>query len=256
LYGDLDISIIDELPPGRKHITTYIVDSSMRERINNLIRKNIMEGRQVYIVCPLVEESDVVEAKAASELAARIARIDFNDLKVGLIHGKMKIKEKELTMESFVNGETNILVSTTVIEVGINIPNASLMIVENAERFGLAQLHQLRGRVGRGVHQSYCILYNESRNEIARKRMKVLEKTGDGFVISEKDLELRGPGEFFGTRQHGIPDLKIANLYSDMDILKKAQQAALGILDQDKLLATPENMMLKERVKDRMEVWI
>lgn len=254
LYGDLDISVIDELPPGRKRIDTYIVDGSMRERINNFIRKNVGEGRQVYIVCPLVEESDAVEAKAASELAARIAGQDFKDLNVGLIHGKMKPKDKEMIMEGFAEGKINILVSTTVIEVGVNVPNASLMVIENAERFGLAQLHQLRGRVGRGVHQSYCILYNESRNEVAVERMKVMEKTGDGFLISEKDLELRGPGEFFGTRQHGIPDLKIANLYRDLDILKKAQEAANEILDHDKMLEIPENRQLREKVRERFEV--
>ena len=251
LYGDLDISVIDELPPGRKRITTYSVDRSMRERINNFIRKNVSEGRQVYIVCPLVEESEAIEAKAASELAQRIAEQDFKDLEVGLIHGRMKPKEKEAIMEGFVSGRINILVSTTVIEVGVNVPNATLMVVENAERFGLAQLHQLRGRVGRGEHKSYCILYNESGTEISRERMKVMEKTGDGFIISEKDLELRGPGEFFGTRQHGIPELKIANLFRDMDILKTTQEAAQELLGQDKRLEAPENRLLRQGMRER-----
>ena len=231
LYGDLDISIIDELPPGRKPVKTYVVNNSMRERVNNFIRKKVGEGRQVYIVCPLVDESDAIEARSAIEMAENIAANDFSDLRVGLIHGKLSSKEKEQTMKLFAEGKIDILVSTTVIEVGVNVPNATVMVVEDAERFGLAQLHQLRGRVGRGDHQSYCILYNESNNEISRQRMEIMAKTNNGFVIAEKDLEIRGPGEFFGTRQHGIPQLKIANLYKDLDILKKAQQAAFEIMN-------------------------
>lgn len=251
LYGDLDISIIDELPPGRKPVKTYAVDESMRTRINNFIRRKVQEGRQVYIVCPLVEESDAIDAKSALETAERIAKIDFPDLRVGLIHGKMKSKEKEEIMNDFVEGKIDILVSTTVIEVGVNVPNATVMVVENAERFGLAQLHQLRGRVGRGEHQSYCILYNSGDSEIARQRMKIMEKTNDGFVISEKDLELRGPGDFFGTRQHGIPDLKIANLYRDIEILKTAQKAALELMEQDRFLEKPENRLLKSKISEK-----
>jgi ATP-dependent DNA helicase RecG len=251
LYGDLDISIIDEMPPGRKPIETYAVNNSMRNRINVFIRKKVAEGRQVYIVCPLVEDSDAIEAKSASKLAEKIANEDFRDLRVGLIHGKMKSKDKDNIMNAFVSGDIDILVSTTVIEVGVNVPNATLMVIENAERFGLAQLHQLRGRVGRGEHQSYCILYNESDSYIARERMKIMQKTNDGFIISEKDLELRGPGEFFGTRQHGLPDLKIANLYRDMEILKKAQQAAVELLKRDRILESGDNMKLKEKVYER-----
>ena len=251
LYGDLDISVIDELPPGRKKVETYAVDASMRERINKFIRKQVNEGRQVYIVCPLVEESDAVEAKAASELADQLANRTFSDFNVALIHGKMKSSEKETVMSHFVAGEINVLVSTTVIEVGVNVPNASLMVVENAERFGLAQLHQLRGRVGRGQYQSFCVLFNESRSVVSRERMKVMESTSDGFIISEKDLELRGPGDFFGTRQHGIPELKIANLYRDMEILKKAQEAALKLTAQDKLLKSPENQSLGLAVREK-----
>jgi len=251
LYGDLDISIIDELPPGRMPVKTYAVDSGMRERIEKFIRKQVSEGRQVYIVCPLVEESDAVEAKAASELAEQLAHKTFSDLRVGLIHGKMKPSEKEAVMSRFIAGETDILVSTTVIEVGVNVPNATLMVVENAERFGLAQLHQLRGRVGRGQHQSYCILFNDSKSEVAWERMKVMEKTSDGFVISEKDLELRGPGDFFGTRQHGIPEFKIANLYKDMDILKEAQDAALKLMEKDRYFQDPANKLLGQAVKEK-----
>jgi ATP-dependent DNA helicase RecG len=251
LYGDLDISIIDELPPGRKKVLTYAVDSGMRERVNNFIRKQVNEGRQVYIVCPLVEESDAVEAKSASELSAELAQKTFSDLKVGMIHGKMRPAEKEDVMARFAAGDIDILVSTTVIEVGVNVANATLMVVENAERFGLSQLHQLRGRVGRSEYQSYCILFNDNKSEVTRERMKVMEKTSDGFVISEKDLELRGPGDFFGTRQHGIPDLKIANLYRDVEILKKAQEAAIKLFETDRAMQSPENRLLGEAVRER-----
>lgn len=253
LYGDLDISVIDELPPGRKKVETYAVDSAMRDRINKFIRKQVSQGRQVYIVCPLVEESDAVEAKAASELADQLSHKTFSDLRVALIYGKMKPAEKDTVMSQFAKGDTDILVSTTVIEVGVNVPNASLMVVENAERFGLAQLHQLRGRVGRGEYQSYCVLFNESRARVAAERMKVMTQTADGFLISEKDLELRGPGDFFGTRQHGIPELKIANLYKDMEILKKAQEAALKLIEQDRLLESPENWLLGRAVREKFE---
>lgn len=251
LYGDLDISIIDELPPGRQKIKTYSVGSSMRERINKFIRKQVAEGHQVYIVCPLVEESDEVEAKAAIELANRLSKETFCDLKVSLVHGKMKPSEKNLSMSDFVDGKTDIIVSTTVIEVGVDVPNATLMVVENAERFGLAQLHQLRGRVGRGKSQSYCILFNESKSDISRERMSIMEKTADGFIIAEKDLELRGPGDFFGTRQHGIPELKIANLYRDMEILKKVQEAAAEIKNNDSMLNSPVNRLLAIAVKEK-----
>ncbi len=251
LYGDLDISVIDQLPPERKPVKTYCADNGMRGRINEFIRKKVMEGRQVYIVCPLVEDSDTVNAESASGLAERIAKSDFNDLSVGLIHGRMRSKEKEDVMKRFVRGEISILVSTTVIEVGVNVPNATVMVIENAEMFGLAQLHQLRGRVGRGSCQSYCILYNNGKSQVADERMKIMASSNDGFLISEKDLELRGPGEFFGTRQHGIPDLKIANLYRDMDILKLAQQAAFAILKEDSLLSSHQNARLKQKVMER-----
>ncbi|QNU65488.1 ATP-dependent DNA helicase RecG [Ruminiclostridium herbifermentans] len=233
LYGDLDISIIDELPPGRKPIKTYSVNESMRERINNFIRETVQAGQQVYIVCPLVEESEEIEAKSAVVTAEDISKNVFKDLKVGIIHGKMKSNEKESIMRSFKDGEISILVSTTIIEVGVNVPNATLMVIENAERFGLAQLHQLRGRVGRGGTQSYCILFNQSNSKVSKERMKIMAQSNDGFVISEKDLEIRGPGEFFGTKQHGLPELKIANLYKDLEILKLAQEGAKEIAIKD-----------------------
>ena len=250
IYGDLDISVLDELPPGRKKIKTYVVDETMRDRINNFVRKEAAAGRQVYVVCPLVEESEEIEAKSAVEIADRMAH-EFRDLTVALIHGKMRPSEKDEVMKRFVSGEVKILVSTTVIEVGVNVPNATLMIIENAERFGLAQLHQLRGRVGRGVEQSYCILFNEGKNEVAAQRMSIMEKSEDGFVISEKDLELRGPGEFFGTRQHGIPDLKIANLYKDIEILKKAQLAARSIISGARETKGEDSRALIGKAKER-----
>ncbi|MDF2524454.1 MAG: ATP-dependent helicase RecG [Clostridiales bacterium] len=253
LYGDLDISIIDELPPGRKPIKTYSADNSMRDRINSFIRKIVSEGRQVYIVCPLVEESEMIEAKSATEFSERIALQDFSELRVGLIHGKMRPKDKDDVMRGFVDGDLDILVSTTVIEVGVNVPNATVMVIENAERFGLAQLHQLRGRVGRGEHQSFCILYNEGKSNISKERMKVMQKTGDGFIISEKDLELRGPGEFFGTRQHGLPEFKIANIYKDMELLKVAQSAAMELLNDDPELRSEDCRLLKEKIVEKFK---
>lgn len=244
LYGDLDISIIDELPPGRKPIKTYSVNEGMRERINNFIREKVIEGRQVYIVCPLVEESEEIDAASAIVTAEDISNNVFKDLKVGIIHGKLKSSEKELIMKSFVTGEISILVSTTIIEVGVNVPNASVMVIENAERFGLAQLHQLRGRVGRGGDQSYCVLFNQSHSKVSKERMKIMSQSNDGFVISEKDLEIRGPGEFFGTKQHGLPEMKIANLYKDMEILKLAQVCAKEMIKEDPGLM--RNIKLKQ----------
>ncbi len=248
LYGDLDISIIDELPPGRKPIKTYSVNEAMRDRINNFIRKMVNEGRQVYIVCPLVEESEEINAASAVVTAEDISNNVFKDLKVGIIHGKMKSSEKESIMKSFVSGEISILVSTTIIEVGVNVPNATIMVIENAERFGLAQLHQLRGRVGRGDTQSYCLLFNQSNSKVSRERMKIMSQSNDGFVISEKDLELRGPGDFFGTKQHGIPELKIANLYKDIEILKLAQNCAKEMIIDDPGLK--KNIKLKKHLAE------
>lgn len=253
LYGDLDISIIDELPPNRKKIETYAVTKRMEERINNFIKKQINEGRQAYIVCPLVEDSEdeSMDLKSVLTLYETYKKEIFPDYKVEYIHGKMKPKEKEDIMERFKNGEINILISTTVIEVGVDVPNASVMVIEDAQRFGLAQLHQLRGRVGRGEYESYCILKYNGNGQNTKERMKVMCETNDGFIISQKDLELRGSGDFFGTAQHGIPDFKIANLFTDMDILKLSQEAAISIINKDIKLEKEENKLLKELVKDK-----
>lgn len=252
LYGDLDISIIDELPPGRQPIETKAFDSKKRDFIyTNFVRDEIDKGRQVYIVCPLVEESEAVEAKAAEDLKEELKQKYFSDLNVEVLHGKMKPSLKDQIMNDFKNNEIQILVSTTVIEVGVNVPNATLMIIENAERFGLAQLHQLRGRVGRGKHKSHCILIYSSKTNICKERMEIMEETNDGFKISEKDLEIRGPGEFFGTRQHGLPELKVANIFKHIKILKLAQEEAKNILKDDKNLNKNENLLLKREIIEK-----
>lgn len=251
LYGDLDVSIIDSLPPDRKPIKTYVVDERMRERVYRFIRKNIAEGRQAYIVCPLVEESESLEVESATGLVEKIRDDALKGLRVGLIHGKMKGIEKDDVMKRFSNGQLDVLVSTTVIEVGVNVPNANIMVIENAERFGLAQLHQLRGRVGRGPYQSYCILFNQGKSQIARQRMEIMATSNDGFAISEKDLELRGPGDIFGVRQHGLPEFKIANLYRDMDVLKDVQKAAKYIMSE-RLLEKDESWRLLAGIVEKM----
>lgn len=231
LYGDLEISIIDELPPGRKPVKTYSVAGEMRNRIYNFVADNVRKGMQAYIVCPLVEETEKSDLENAEELKKKLSQA-FSDIKVGLMHGKMKAKDKDEIMSAFVTGDVDVLVSTTVIEVGVNVPNANIMVVENADRFGLSQLHQLRGRVGRGGEQAYCILLTDVENEITQKRMETMCASNDGFYISEQDLTLRGPGDFFGTRQHGLPEMKIANLFEDKDILKISQEAAKYIADR------------------------
>ena len=247
LYGDLDVSVINEMPPGRKEVKTYSVDENMRERINNFMIKNINEGRQVYIVCPMVNENEATELKAVTEFAKSLQNTVFSGYTVDVIHGKLKGTEKDEIMSRFVSGETNVLVSTTVIEVGVNVPNASVMVIENAERFGLSQLHQLRGRVGRGQWQSYCIMFCDG-GEVAQNRMKVMTDTNDGFVIAEQDLKLRGPGEFFGTSQHGLPPLTIANLYEDLDLVKISGDAVTDILNADSNLSNPENKIIRQDV--------
>ena len=251
LYGDLDISIIDELPPGRKPIETLAIEKKKRESYYmSKVRSEIEKGRQVYVVCPLVEESETLDLKSASEVYDELRYDFFKDLRVGLLHGKMKASEKDQVMEAFKNHELDILVSTTVIEVGVNVPNASMMIIENAERFGLAQLHQLRGRVGRGSEKSYCTLIYGSKTEICRHRMAIMEETNDGFKISEKDLELRGPGDFFGTRQHGLPELRVANLFKHMKILRLVQKEAREIYAQDPALRVKDNEGIRLKIEE------
>lgn len=235
LYGDLDVSIIDQLPPGRQKIQTFAVSNSYHPRVYAFLRKLIAQGRQAYIVCSMVEETEEPgdERKAVTEYAQHLQREIFPDLRVAFVHGKMKPKEKQSVMNAFAAGETDILVSTTVIEVGVDVPNAAVMVVENAERFGLSQLHQLRGRVGRGAYQSYCILISDSRSEDTRARLKIMVKSTDGFQIAEEDLRLRGPGDFFGVRQHGLPGLKLADLGFDTRLLQEAQDAADALLSAD-----------------------
>lgn len=247
LYGDLDISIIDELPPNRKKVDTFAVTKGMEERINKFVREQIDAGRQSYIVCPLVEESEEINAESVLELAEKYKEV-FKEYRVEYIHGKLRPKEKEAIMQEFKSGSIDILIATTVIEVGVDVPNSNIMIIENAERFGLATLHQLRGRVGRGEYKSYCILKYQGTSDLIKQRMKVMTDTNDGFVISEKDLELRGSGEFFGTRQHGLPEFKIANLFEDMEILKGVQSVAITIIQEDPNLEEEKNILLKELI--------
>lgn len=253
LYADLDISIIDELPPNRKKIDTFAVTKGLENRVNNFIKKQINEGRQVYVVCPLVEESEEINAKSVMELAKKYKNDIFREYRVEYLHGKMKTKEKDTIMEKFKKGDIDILISTTVIEVGVNVPNASIMVVENAERFGLAQLHQLRGRVGRGKYKSYCILKYQGNSEVIKQRMKIMQDTNDGFVISEKDLELRGSGEFFGTRQHGLPEFKIASIYEDMEMIKSIQSIAIKILNEDPELKLEKNIKFKKVIDSKLK---
>lgn len=249
VYGDLDISVIDELPPGRQSIDTYCVGENMRERINNFIRKEIDNGNRAYIVCPAVEESETMEIKSAQEHYDFLSKNIFPDIPMGIVHGKMKAKDKESAMCDFICGNTKILVSTTVIEVGVNVPEATLMVIENAERFGLSQLHQLRGRVGRGKEKSYCVLFCNSLSDETKERMKIMTKSNDGFKISETDLKLRGPGDFFGTRQHGELSFKIANLANDLNVLRESGIAAEKLLRDDPNLSKEEHHYIKIATK-------
>jgi ATP-dependent DNA helicase RecG len=233
LHGDLDVSQIDELPPGRQEITTTILTSRERPQVYELIRREIAQGRQVYIIFPLVEESEKLDLKAAVDEHERLAQVVFKEFEVGLLHGRMKTIEKEEALSNFRDNQTQIIVSTTVIEVGVDVPNATVMLIEHAERFGLSQLHQLRGRVGRGQNKSFCFLMTSSKNQEARQRLKVLEESQDGFFIAEMDLRLRGPGEVLGRKQSGLPDFALASLVEDREVLNLAREAAEKMIFAD-----------------------
>ena len=252
LYGDLDISIIDELPAKRLPIKNCVVGTSYRPKAYSFIEKQVQMGRQAYVICPMVEESEGLEAENVTDYARRLQEILPGEIKVEILHGKMKPKEKNRIMEAFASGEIQVLVSTTVVEVGVNVPNATVMMVENAERFGLAQLHQLRGRVGRGEHQSYCIFIQGNNEENTSKRLKILNESNDGFYIAGEDLKLRGPGDLFGIRQSGLMEFKIGDIYNDAGILKNASEAAGEILALDFDLILPQHKALKEHLKGYM----
>ena len=248
IYGDLDISIIDEYPKGRQKIENYCVESALRPRVFAYIKKHLDDGRQGYIVCPMVEENAELDLKSAEEYYAEIKDGEFKNYRIGLIHGQMKPKEKDSVMRDFKDGKIQLLVCTTVIEVGIDVPNAAIMVIENAERFGLSQLHQLRGRIGRGSYKSTCIFISDYKKGVTAERLSVIKQSNDGFKIADEDLRLRGPGDFLGSRQHGLPKLKIADIYADNDILKLAGMAAASLLEQDPKLKGEENKNLRAEI--------
>ena len=248
MYGDLEVSILDELPPGREAVDTFLVGESYRPRINAFIRKPVEEGHQCFVVCPAVEENEELGIKAATVWADTLQQTVFPDLRIALLHGQMKGIEKEAAMASFARGEADVMVATTVIEVGVDVPNATLMVIEDADRFGLSQLHQLRGRVGRGKAKSYCIMTSRNRNQETLQRLKALCKTTDGFKIAEEDLKLRGPGDFFGSRQSGLPTFRVADLSYDLATLKQAQEASARWIDTHGTSDAPEAIALRERI--------
>jgi len=252
LYGDLEVSTIEGLPPGRKSISTRLVESGNRKPVYEEIKKSLDQGRQTYVICPLIEESETMDLNAAVSLYGELTENLLKDYKIGLLHGKMTYNEKDRVMKDFQENRLNVLVSTTVIEVGVDVPNATVMVIENSERFGLAQLHQLRGRIGRGEHASTCYLIHDGKNERSLERLKMMEESQDGFKIAEKDLELRGPGEFFGLRQHGVYSLKIGNFIRHRKILKKAQEDVKEVLKEDPKLAHPQNLSLRTFIEARL----
>jgi ATP-dependent DNA helicase RecG len=249
LYGELDVSVIDELPPGRKPVRTHWKTPEERLKVYAGVRKLVEEGRQAYVICPLIDESDKLQVRAAEEMAEHLQKDVFPDLRVGLLHGRMKPAEKEAVMEAFRAGELDILVSTTVIEVGVDVPNAAAIVIEDADRFGLAQLHQLRGRVGRSEHQSYCVLIANPKSDDGQRRMEIMTRTNNGFLIAEEDLRIRGPGEIYGTRQSGMPSFRVADLVKDMRLLEVARQEAFHLLESDPDLSRPEHAALREAVE-------
>ena len=248
LYGELDVSIIDELPPGRKPVRTHWKTPEERLKVYAGVRKLVEQGRQAYVICPLIDESDKLQVRAAEQMAEHLQKDVFPDLRVGLLHGRMKPAEKEAVMDAFRAGELQILVSTTVIEVGVDVPNAAAIVIEDADRFGLAQLHQLRGRVGRSEHQSYCVLIANPKSDDGQRRMDIMTRTNNGFLIAEEDLRIRGPGEIYGTRQSGMPSFRVADLVKDMRLLEVARQEAFHLLEQDPDLSRPEHAALLEAV--------
>ena len=255
LYGDLDVSILDEMPPGRQEVDTFAVDSRYRARLNAFIRKQAEEGHQCFVICPMVEDAEEENTLQlhSAESQAKALQIALPGLRVACVHGRMKPKEKNDIMASFSRGETDVLVSTTVVEVGVDVPNATLMIIENAERFGLSQLHQLRGRVGRGTAKSYCVLISDTDSDESKQRLDILCRTNDGFRIAEEDLRLRGPGDFFGSRQHGLPEMHVADLGADTEVLKTAKEDADSVFEEDPELSLPEHSLLRERVTEMLQ---
>jgi len=269
IYGDLDVSIVDEMPPGRQELKTHVVSEFHRERSYDFVRKLVSEGRQVYIICPMVDEDETLEAgdssgdsaensndlKSVKKYYETLSKKVFPDLNIELVHGKMPTKKKDAAMTAFASGTADILVATTVVEVGVDVPNAALIIIENADRFGLSQLHQLRGRVGRGEYESHCVLFRTDKSgEISRERLNILKSSNDGFKIAEEDLKLRGPGDFFGSRQHGLPEMHIANFATDMLVLHQAQNAAETVLQSDPELKSFDNRKLKEQIERLFEI--
>ena len=248
LYGDLDVSVIDELPSARLPIKNCVVNTSYRPKAYAFIRREVEKGRQAYVICPMVEESEAIEAENVIDYTEKLRRQMPETIRVEYLHGKMKAKEKNEIMERFLKREIQVLVSTTVIEVGVNVPNATVMMIENAERFGLAQLHQLRGRVGRGNRQSYCIMVHEADNQAVTQRLEILNKSNDGFEIAEKDLQLRGPGDVFGIRQSGLLDFQIADIFADASIMQSANEAVGQILEQDTQLCMPQHRDLRKKL--------